>query len=58
MLTNLHLDLQSSWTKKRLINHVDSVGHPNQQNIVKLLHPINLAGGGGGGGGRGEGRGG
>ena len=42
MLTNLHLDFQSSWPKESLINHINPIGHSDKQDIVQLLYSINL----------------
>ena len=42
VLTNLHLDLQSSWPKESLIDHVNPIGHSDKQDIVQLLYSVNL----------------
>ena len=42
VLTNLHLHLQPSRPKESLINHVNSIGHSDKQDIVQLLYSINL----------------
>ena len=42
VLTNLHLDLQSSRPKESLIDHVNSIGHSDKQDIVQLLYSVNL----------------
>lgn len=40
--TYLHLDLHTTRTKEGLVYHVLAVGHPNDQDVVQLLHTIHL----------------
>ena len=41
-LTDFHLNFQPSGTKKSLVNEVPPVRHANQEDVVQLLHSINL----------------
>ena len=40
MFTNL--DFKSSWSHKCFINHVFTIGHANDQNIIQLFNSINF----------------
>src|SRR5271170_2769984 len=39
---DLHMNLQAAWSKKGVIDHVLSISHANEQNVVELVHAIKL----------------
>ena len=41
-LTDFHLDLQSSRPQQSVVDQVFPVRHPYQQDVVQLLHSVNL----------------
>lgn len=41
---NLNLDLQTTRAQQGIIQHIATVGHTNQQDVVQGIHTINLWG--------------
>lgn len=41
-LTNLHLNFKAAWPEQGIVNQVEAVGHPDEQDVVQLFHTINL----------------
>ena len=39
---DLHVDLESSWSEKGLIDHVESVGHSDDEDVVQLIDSVHL----------------
>jgi hypothetical protein len=39
---DFQVQFQAAWSDHRFINHVDSIGHSNNQNIVKRINTIKL----------------
>ena len=37
---DFHVHFQTTGTQQSLINHVHSIGHTNQQDVVQLVHTI------------------
>ena len=41
--TDLYLDLQPARSEQGVIHHVPPVGHPDNEDVVELVHSVNLA---------------